>query len=85
MTSVAGIGIYMTLFGGIAWGIGVIWDVRLGRAEATVDALTAPAPPLPPQPPQQTTRCPDCAEEVEASAQTCSYCGAGYAAAVIRL
>jgi len=76
MTGVAAIGIYMTLFGGIAWGVGVIWDIRLGRAEATVDALTAPAPPLPPQPPQQTMRCPDCAEAVEASAQTCTYCGA---------
>ena len=79
MTGVAAIGIYMTLFGGIAWGVGVIWDIRLGRAEATVDALTEPAHPLPlqpPLPPQPMVRCPDCAEEVVASAQTCTYCGA---------
>lgn len=75
MTGVAEIGIYMTLFGGIAWGIGVIWDIRLGRAEATVEVLTPPALALPQQP-QQIAQCPDCAERVEASAQTCTFCGA---------
>jgi hypothetical protein len=37
MNGAAAIGLYLTLFGGFAWIVAVIWEVRLGRA--------APAPP----------------------------------------
>ena len=34
MNGAAAIGLYLTLFAGLAWVAAVIWDVRLGRTSA---------------------------------------------------
>lgn len=82
MTSVAAIGLYLALFGGSAWAVGVIWDIRLGRAAAaarTPDASAAVTPDVaavvvPPRPPQMR-RCPACAEISTRRGRTCPFSG----------